>query len=188
ASAVAVTALITIAVSTYGILGSDALYRRLRGSRLLGLLGATPPPDEAGTEGDDRPSDHVIVVGMNLLGRTLVRRLAGAGRTVVAVDTDPRKLENLPAPGIHGDVLDPTVLEEAGLARARLLVSALRIEDVNVVLAHRCRGAGVACSIHAFDPSVVERLQEVGADHLIVARDEGTRRVFRRLRELGAVG
>lgn len=188
ASAVGVAGLVTIAVSTYGILGSDGLYRRLRGGRLLGLLGAPPPAEAVGTGAAELLSGHVIVVGMNLLGRTLVRRLAGAGRSVAAVDTDPRKLEDLPAPAIHGDVLDPSVLEEAGLSRARLLVSALRIEDVNVVLAHRCRKAGIACSIHAFDPSVVERLQEAGADHLIVARDEGTRKVFQRLRELGAVG
>jgi len=188
ASAVAMTGLVTIAVSTYGILGSDGLYRRLRGGRLLRLLGAPPPGRGPEAEEAERLSSHVIVVGMNLLGRTLARRLVEAGRRVVAVDTDPRKLDDLPCPTIHGDALDPAVLEEAGLGRARLLVSALRIEDVNVVLAHRCREAGVVCSVHAFDPSVVERLEETGADHLIVARDEGTRQVFRRLRELGAVG
>ncbi|NIP58904.1 MAG: portal protein, partial [Gemmatimonadetes bacterium] len=188
ASAVAMTGLVTIAVSTYGILGSDGLYRRLRGGRLLRLLGAPPPGRGPEADEAERLSSHVVVVGMNLLGRTLARRLVEAGRRVVAVDTDPRKLDDLPCPTIHGDALDPAVLEEAGLGRARLLVSALRIEDVNVVLAHRCREAGVVCSVHAFDPSVVERLEETGADHLIVARDEGTRQVFRRLRELGTVG
>jgi len=124
---------------------------------------------------------------MNPLGRALVRRLAEEGERVLAVDTDPRKLSDLPAETLAGSAHDPAVLAEAGLDDARLLVSALRIEDVNEVLAHLCRRAGVPSAIHAFDPSTVERLRASGADHLIVSRDEGTRRIADELRKAGAL-
>jgi Trk K+ transport system NAD-binding subunit len=39
---------------------------------------------------------------MNALGRRLVELLAARGDVVVAVDTDPRKLEGLPAQAVLG--------------------------------------------------------------------------------------
>ncbi len=186
AAVVGVVGLATIAASSYGILESGRIYRGLRDGWPVGLLAARGRG--AAADEPDRLEGHVIVVGMNPLGRTLVRRLVDAGARVLALDTDIRKLADLPAPTLQGSAQDPAVLAEAGLGRARLLVSALRIEDVNEVLAHRCREAGVPASIHAFDPSVVERLAATGVDHLIFSRDEGTRRVADRLRALGVLG
>lgn len=183
---IGVVGLLTISLSSYGILESGWIHERLRRTGVLGVLGATGR--RRGEGAGEISGGHVIVVGMNPLGRTLVRRLVEAGERVLAVDTDPRKLTGLPAPTLQGSVQDPAVLAEAGLQKARLLVSALRIEDVNELLAHRCRAAGVPASIHAFDPSVVERLLESGVDHLIFSRDQGTGRIAAGLRALGILG
>lgn len=130
---------------------------------------------------------HVIVVGMNALGRGLVERLSREGHTVLAVDRDPEKLALLNVPHLAGDVERLDVLEEANLAGARLLVSALRIEDTNRLLAHQARESGVPSSIHAFDPSVEEELVAAGASHLMDPKHEGARSFASHLRELGVL-
>jgi Trk K+ transport system NAD-binding subunit len=131
--------------------------------------------------------DHIIVVGMNALGRRLVHALAERGERVVAIDTDPRKLADLPCATLTGDVEYASVLEEAHVTEARLLVSALQIEDTNALLAYRCRRLGVPASIHAFDRSVEEELSEIGVSHLIISKNSALRRIFEALRQEGVL-
>lgn len=152
------------------------VLRRLPGG---GPEGAAPPAP---------PEGHVVIVGMNTLGRLLVRRFAERGEDVLAVDTDPAKLEGLPGRTLTGDATRAGVLEEAGYRRALLVISALQIEDVNALLAYRCRQADVPVSIHAFDPSLIDELLEIGADHLMVSKHDGIRMVEDAFRRLGVMG
>jgi len=130
---------------------------------------------------------HIIVVGMNTLGRDLVRRLCKRGETVVAIDTDPAKLDGLPCRTLLGSVEYLSVLEEAGFAKARLLVSALRIEDVNDILAFRCQNAGVSSAIHVVDLSVVDNLLELGVDYLMIPKVDGVKAQVKKLKEMGVI-
>lgn len=138
--------------------------------------------DLAGRE--EALSRHVIVVGMNSLGRQIVQRLHERGETVLAVDTDPAKLENLPAHTLLGSVEFLSVLQEAGLERAKLLVSALRIEDANDLLAYRCQLAGIPSAIHVVDLSVVDNLLDLGADYLMIPKVDGVKAQVITLREM----
>jgi Trk K+ transport system NAD-binding subunit len=119
-------------------------------------------------------SNHIIVVGMNALGREIVQRLNQRKEPVLAIDTDPRKLKDLePAGTLIGNVEYESVVDEIALHKARLVVSALQIEDVNHLLAYRCRHAGVPCAIHAFDVSVVEDLLDLGTAYLLMPAVDG---------------
>ena len=178
--------LITIAVSSVLLIQSESLHARARQRGLLRVFRAPAPMP--GVQAETRLEGHVVVVGMNALGRKLVTRLAGQGRKVVAVDRDPEKLAGLPCPIVIGDVEQPEVLAEAALARAGLLVSALQIEEANKLLAHRSRRAGVPSAIHAFNPIVEEELEALGVDHLMDSKDEGARRIGAELRALGVLG
>ncbi|TVR52361.1 MAG: portal protein [Puniceicoccaceae bacterium] len=179
-SITAVVGLITISASAYMILYSDPLYRLCRRLRILA-------PFRAGQEDDDRPpprrSGHVIVVGMNALGRTIATRLSAKGHAVLAVDTDPFKLRDLPCDTLLGNVDYASVLEAAGLERARALISALQIEETNYLLTYRCKEFGVPCAIHAFDLSLVQDLVDLGADYLMTPKFDGIRRQNQLLRE-----
>jgi Trk K+ transport system NAD-binding subunit len=126
----------------------------------------------------------VIVVGMNSLGRQIVKLLHERGETVLAVDTDPAKLEDLPGHTLLGSAEYLTVLQEAGLERAKLLVSALRIEDANDLLAYRCQSAGVASAIHVVDLSVVDNLLDLGADYLMIPKVDGVKAQMKKLRDM----
>ncbi len=172
-SLVAVVGIVTIATSAYMILYSEPLYRFIRKTGLLRPFHARPEE-----EGDERVghSGHFIVVGMNPLGRAIASRLHERGETVVAIDTDERKLEGLPCHTVIGNVEYESVLLEIGLSKAHMVVSALQIEDANLLLLHRCTEAGVRCAVHGFENSVVQELVDMGVDYLMTPRIEATLR------------
>ena len=184
----------TVAVIGLVGLGSIAIssYAILYNHRLAQLLGARASPaaeaaGEAGAHDGEPLRDHVIVVGVNALGKGIVRRLAKRGETVLAIDTDARKLADLPCRTLLGSVEHESVLEEANLAGARLLVSALQIEDTNNLLAYHCARLGIPSSIHAFDRSVVAELKRIGVSHLMLSKNVGVQRIAAALRERGVL-
>jgi Kef-type K+ transport system membrane component KefB len=187
-SIIALVGVVTIAVSAYMILYNHGLYGFFE---RLGLdrwrIFKTTGKAEARDEEHEKLEGHIIVVGMNTLGRDLVRRLCKFGELVIAIDTDPAKLEGLPCRTLLGSVEYLSVLDEAGFNRARLLVSALRIEDVNDILAFRCQSAGVPSAIHVVDLSVVDNLLELGVDYLMIPKVDGVKAQVRKLKEMGVI-
>jgi len=170
-SIVAVVGIVTIGGSAYMILYADELYRLARKTGLLRIFRAKQTPD---AEVVREREGHVVVVGMNTLGREIVRRLVQRGETVLAVDTDPEKLRGLAgAETLMGNAEHEAVIEEIGLRRARCVVSALRIEDANQLLAHRCKNANVPCAIHAFDVSMLDDLLDLRVDYLLAPAIDG---------------
>jgi Trk K+ transport system NAD-binding subunit len=178
--------LVTIAASAYMILYNHQLYALVRRAGLLRMFRAPEEPQLIRTESD--LNGHVIVVGMNSLGRRLVHELAARGEQVLAVDVSPARLVDLPATTLMGNAEDLALLQTAALPKAKLLVSALQIEEANTLLAYWGRSFGVPTSIHAFDQSIFDELREAGAGHLIVSKSSGTRRTARALREMGLFG
>ena len=114
-SIIGAVGLLTIGGSSYLILSDTALYRWTQGAGWLRPFGAGT---EIGTASREETRDHVIVVGMNALGRRIVHALLQRGEAVVAIDNDPRKLEELPCPTVLGTAEHLSVLAEAGLERA----------------------------------------------------------------------
>lgn len=174
-SLIGVVGLVTISGSVYMIIYSEQLYDLFHRKGWLRLFRARQDEEDDGAA--EGLHGHVVVVGMNALGTRIVRELVAAGERVVAVDSDPRKLEGLPCPTVAGSTEHLSVLEEANYRGASLLVSALQIEEANNLLAFRGREAGVPTSIHAFDRLVVDELRELGANHLILSKSAGTRRL-----------
>jgi len=182
---VAVTALVgitSIAASSYLILAGDRLFGLLvpRGRATSDAGEDAPPPAALG--------GHIIVIGMNTLGRRIAEALHRRGELVLAIDTDPRKLRGLPCRRLHGNIEYRAVLEEQGLARAKLVVSALQIEDTNDLLAYRCREAGVPCCIHAVDLSVMENLLAHDVAYFMLPKVDVVKYQSALLREQGLLG
>jgi len=178
-SVTALVGLITISASTYMILYSDELYEIVRKTGILRFFGAKPEPEASGQ--DTARGGHVVVVGMNGLGRSIVDALVERGERVLAIDTDPKKLDGLRSETLVGDIEHPDVLATAGVLRARLVISALQIESVNNLLAWRCQQAGVPAVIHAFDRSVCADLRALNVEHVLDSKAEGSRALRERL-------
>ena len=193
-SLIGLLGLLTMGLSSGLIMNSRRVYARLRSTGALRIFRAPHegPRDKEKAGGHHGPADdlrgHVIVVGMNDLGRRIVVGLRERGEETLAVDTDPGKLEGLPGPVMIGNTDDFGVLEAAGIRRAKLVVSALHIEDVNNLLAYRCRELGVHCAIHAFDRSVAHDLRSIGVTHLMDSKVAGTRRLGEALHDEGVYG
>lgn len=182
-SLVGIVGLITIALSVYMILYADPLYAW---SKRWGLLRMFKARQDDEPERASTLSGHVIVVGMNSLGRRLARELHGMGEMVLALDTDPRKLEGLPCRTMLGNAEHLSVLVDAGLERARLLVSAVHIEDTNTLLAYRARSRGIPVSVYLGDGGVVRELEALGVDHIMAVRDVGAERLLAAVQRRGA--
>jgi len=183
----------TMGVSSALILSSGRIHEALHRLGTLRIFRApVEGPRDGGTGGHhdaaDGLDDHVVVVGMNTLGRGIVEALHERGTPTVAIDTDPDKLRGVPGVTLMGTADDDAVLASAGLRRARLVVSALQIEDANNLLAWRCREMGVPSAIHAFDRSVVAELRRNGASHLIESKTSGTRGLGEALARRGVYG
>jgi len=181
---VTLTGMVTIGVSTSLILMREQLYQFANGRGWLGKTSAQP----IDTEDHEKRSGHIIVVGMNTLGRQIATRLHERGEEVLAIDTDPRKLQNLPSRTLLGNVEYHDVLEEEGLRRAKLVVSALQIEATNDLLAYRCREAGIRCSVVAVDLSVMENLLELDVAWVMLPKIDVVRAQTAALRTHGLLG
>jgi hypothetical protein len=155
-SITALVGVVTIAVSAYMILYNRPL---LKWCDKMGILDwrVFAPGREVISAGPSAHglslSGHVIVVGMNTLGRRIVRELHERGETVLAVDTE-------------------------------LLVSALRIEETNDLLAYRCQSAGIPSAVHVVDLSVVDNLLDLGTDYMMIPKVDGVKAQLKKLRAM----
>jgi Kef-type K+ transport system membrane component KefB len=187
-SLIAVVGLVTFVASVYMILYNARLYEWLRDRGVLRVFGARTG-DDAG-ESEDRSEGlrgHVIVVGMNSLGQLLAQRLHERGELVLAIDTDHRKLAELPCRTMIGDVDYLSVLHDAHLPKAKLAIVALKIEDVNRLFAYRCRRLGVPVAIHIFDRSVRKEAEALGPRYVIDSKVAADREIERLLAEMGVL-
>jgi Kef-type K+ transport system membrane component KefB len=128
---------------------------------------------------------HIIVIGMNSLGRKLVTRLAAMGQQVIAVDTDPKKLIGLECRQFIGSTEYQETLEELHLERARLVISALRIEESNELIAYWCRMKGVDACIHGVDMNNLDRLLDLKVSYLILPKVDGIKKQVAELKKMG---
>ena len=183
-SLLAAVGLITITASSILPMASDSLFGLYRKSPLAPRGGGRPSPDDDSV-GAVEDKGHVIVVGMNTLGKELVRRLHAEGTSVIAIDTDPRKLHGLPCKAMEGDAATPAVLAEAGLDSAGLLVSTLHIPDTNELLAYRARAAGVACAVHAPNILNTAPLLELDVRYLMTPKVDSLKVQAATLSDLG---
>jgi Kef-type K+ transport system membrane component KefB len=202
-SLLGVVALATILVSVLMMNGRDPAFRLAGRIGLLRLLpgmggGDAEDPaaagDAAAADGADAadgaghhatPTGHVVVVGMNALGRRLVVDLTARGERVAAVDTDAGKLTGLSAIRVVGDIDHPETRAEAGLADARLAVCTLRVDEANRLFAYRCRTLGVPFVVHAFDRFVRPDLAALGPAWILEPKQAADEQVERIVTAMG---
>lgn len=99
-------------------------------------------------------SDTIHLIGGGTVGRRLADRLEYRGDTVVVVERDEECAQTLEREGyrvVHGDGTDTSVLDEAGVADADIVVVATGDDDSNLLAAQLIR--------NRFDPdSVIVRV------------------------------
>jgi CPA2 family monovalent cation:H+ antiporter-2 len=177
----------TLAASLITILINAALVRAAPGwiARLRGLP-LRPAPGGVERAG----AEPVVLCGFGRVGSAVGEALETFGIRFVVIERDPdivRGLRTRDVPCLFGDAAQPRLLEEAGAARASLVVVALPEMDRAqlVVRAVRARSPHVPILARAHSASGRDGLREAGATEVIEPELEAAATLIRHaLRQL----
>lgn len=116
--------------------------------------------------------DHFIVCGYGRMGTQIVLELEAEGVPVIVIENNAEALARLQREArsyISGDAASEDVLREAGIARARALISAVDSDEraVYVVLAARALKADLYILSRAGQPESIRRLELAGANRVV---------------------
>lgn len=105
-----------------------------------------------------------VIIAVSRFGASLAGEVSEHGNNVIVVEKDGGAFRKLPANfsgfQIVGNVLDPDVLEEAGIWKASVVVAATNDDNVNCMLAQMAR--------RIYDvEEVFVRLNDTDKEHLI---------------------
>jgi voltage-gated potassium channel Kch len=182
-SLITVVGLISFFVSTYGLINSKLLFRKI--APYLGFLERSDmKKDEISEPSDSLESldGHVVVIGGDQMGESIMEALEDRDMDVVLVDFNPSILKKLATKKIHrlfGDIADLDIQERARLAQAKLVISTIPDAEDNVLLLkelkHENRRAKVV--MMALDSHDARLLYKEGADYVILPHLAGGRQI-----------
>jgi len=115
---------------------------------------------------------HLILCGYGRVGSTVARELAHAGEPVVVVDINPASLVTAERDGhlvVVGDATNDAVLAEAGIERARGLITTIDSDanNVYVTLSARALNPGLFIVARANETGSEAKLLHAGADRVV---------------------
>ena len=168
-SLVTAVGVITFATSTYMILNGDKIYRKFE--KYLIIFERKHTSEE--TMGEiESLKDHVILVGANRAGGSVLNSLLEQGEKVLVIDFNPdviKKLKNRKVKNLFGDISDPEIAERANLEGARLVISTISDTEDNMMLISQVKkikkGPKVVAVAH--DDREEEELYKKGANYVI---------------------
>lgn len=163
------TVLMTMLVSSFVIRQEQVVYKWMRP-----MLAWIERPD--GKELRVRKKtyrDQVVVLGVHRLGADLLENLRLGKTRMVAVDYDPQRVAVLEEAGyevIYGDAADETVLSEACVESAKMIISTIDEADSTYRLLRQLRALGVTAPIVVTAMDVDEALDyyRLGAAYVII--------------------
>ncbi len=126
--------------------------------------------------------DHDIICGFGRIGRMVARELHAGGARFVIIERDPELFEEIRTLGylcMHGDATDETLLQQAGVERARVLATVLPDDAVNVFITLTARSLNKSMMLIARGeaPSTVTKLLYAGANEVVLPAHIGAERV-----------
>lgn len=165
-SAVTVAGLLSMVISTLLMLGTSSIYRSLARAfpRVFHL-----------SEKDSKASDlrdHVILMGGDRTGRSILASLKKNGEKVLVVDFNPDIVKNLQSRGelaIFSDASDPDVLELTNVTAAKMIISTVKDIDDSMALLSMLKQKGISVPTIVDAESAVQaaQLYEAGASYVI---------------------
>ena len=142
---ITLVALMTIAVSTYGITNLAWLYDKA--APFLSIFEREKPTRELSEDADSPEHIDAILVGLGRYGGRIGRQLIARGLTVYAVDFDPSALKAWTSegrPGRYGDATDPELCSTLPLDHTPLVVCSAPDIRTNRALIDALAKAGYA--------------------------------------------
>lgn len=118
-------------------------------------------------------SDHVVVCGYGIFGRTVAARLRGQGRDVVVVERDTAEFESIDTEellAVRGDARQEDRLREVGIKRADAVVAAIDDSNANIQIAITARqlAPNVRVIVRVGDGMYESLARRAGADEVVI--------------------
>jgi voltage-gated potassium channel len=115
--------------------------------------------------------DHYIVCGFGRMGSIICRELMHNKAPFVVIEGDPEIVSSMDADmlALQGDATQDSVLKEAGIERAKGLISVLASDANNlyVVLSARGLNANLRIVARASEEGAEQKLMRAGADNVV---------------------
>ena len=133
---------------------------------------------------------RIVIIGAGAVGSYLAERLSAEGQDIVVVESDEAKAVEIQAEidclVIHGSGASPSVLEDAGLKRADLLIAVTNFDAVNILAAHAGARLGVPTRVaRVEDPQLRDEAKALGVDLLIDPGEATARELLLMVRQGG---
>src|SRR3989344_6681 len=186
---VTLTGIITFTVSTYMIINGKTLFKHLSPYLNLFERGKTKT-DEFPTAGLDNIEDHVIIVGAEQMGQSIIEALKKMGEKFVVIDFDPsyiRKFNEDDLNFIFGDISDLDIQERAKIDNAKLVISTTPDLEDNKFLLNGLKNENRKAKIvmMAYDIKDAKALYKDGEEYVILPHLAGGRQIAKLLTEEG---
>ncbi|WP_422930530.1 potassium channel family protein [Singulisphaera sp. PoT] len=125
---------------------------------------------------------HTIIAGFGRVGMLVSEELEAAEMPFVVIDQAPDKLATLQQRGylyIDGDATEEAVLKEAGVGRAKVIVTAIPSDAMTlfITLTARQMCPEIMIISRAEQPSTIKKLKLAGADHVVLPAAIGAHRI-----------
>ncbi len=130
----------------------------------------------------DHLKGHVIVCGFGRIGRLLARDLMAAGAAFVIIEREESRIVHARGMGylcVQGEATDEQTLNEAGIARARILATVLPDDAANVFITLSARSMNKEVKIIARGeaPTTEGKLLHAGANQVVLPAHIGAERI-----------
>ena len=140
----------------------------------------------------DAMAGHSIIVGFGRVGMLVSEELNGAEMEFVVIERSIERVIEIERRGyvnIHADATEEETLREAGLERAKSLISVLPTDAENVFLTLTARRLAPTIEIiaRAEQPVTLKTLRQAGADHVVMPAVIGAHRIVSLLTNPSAV-
>ncbi|HEY5549721.1 MAG TPA: cation:proton antiporter [Candidatus Saccharimonadales bacterium] len=169
-------AIISIAISTYLVTYNDKVYDYFE--KYLDMF------ERRKTRFETVPEQHheLVLFGYQRGGHEFVNLFKKLKKKYVVIDYDPEvvdTMENRKVNYLYGDATDEELLEEAGVQRAKLVVSTIPDFDVNAFLLKYMedKNPRAVLILHADDPFEAAKFYEAGASYVILPHYIGSEQV-----------
>lgn len=183
-SLITVVALISITVSTYLIIYADKIF--LTFERQLVMFERR----KVAHVREHRSKSDLILFGYHRGGHEFLKVFQSLGKRYVVVDYDPETidvLEHHKFPYLYGDATDIELLKEAGVERAKLVVSTISSHDTNMFLVKFVteNNPESVVIVHAETVEQAAELYTIGATYVVMPHYIGSERISSFIRKNG---
>lgn len=177
--------LVTISGSTYLILYSDGIYKKIENLlRFLELRKNT----QSSTGKNAKIATFIF--GFNRVGSTFFSVFKELGYSVGVVDFDPNTLDRLPKKGVHyfyGDAQNVEFLGELPLNHTRCVVSSIKHIETNVTIIKHLKHKNVDTIVIVFaeTPKEAGILYQAGANYVVLPHFIGAESTAQLIKRVG---